>query len=82
MHTLSYHFLQTYVMLSLIDMNDFSLHDLPTFDLQPYVSIMLNIQYSKNWWETNLEKKIYDFFDSFQTLQWNLGHILEAYVTL
>ena len=43
MYALSYPFLQTYVRLSPIDMNDISLRDLPTFDLQPYVSIMLNI---------------------------------------
>ena len=41
MHTLSYPFLQTYVRLSMIYMNDFSLRDLPTFYLPPYVSIML-----------------------------------------
>ena len=39
-HILSYPFLQTYVRISPSDMNDFSLRDLPTFYLPPYVSIM------------------------------------------
>ena len=40
MHTLSYHFLQTYVKLSPSNMNNFSLRDLHTFNIQPYLSIM------------------------------------------
>ena len=39
-HILSYTFLQTYVRISPSDMNDFSLRDLHTLYLPPYVSIM------------------------------------------
>ena len=41
MHILRDPSLETYMRLSLIDMNDFSLRDLPTFYLPPYVSIMI-----------------------------------------
>ena len=39
-HIFSYPVLQTYVRISPSDMNDFSLRDVPTFYLPPYVSIM------------------------------------------
>ena len=40
MHILSYPFFQTYVRISPSDINDFSLRDLPTFYLPPYVHIV------------------------------------------
>ena len=63
MHTLSYHFLQTYVSLSPSDMQDFSLRDLHTFYLQ-----LKDIKIFEN---------IYDHVDSFPTLRCNLDDIVK-----
>ena len=49
MHTLSYHFLQTFERLSLIYMNGFNLRHLPTFHLQPYVSTLFRYLVTWNW---------------------------------
>ena len=69
-------FFQTYVRISPSDMSDFSLRDLLTFYLPPYVSIMLKNSVLSNLMKLD-ETNIHDYFDNFLTLECNLDHIAE-----
>ena len=76
-HILSYPFFQTYVRISLSDMNEFSLRDLPTFYLPPYVSIMFRNSVPSNLMRSFFVLNIHNYFDNFLTLECNLDHIAE-----
>ena len=69
--------MQTYVRLSLIDINNFSLRDLPKFYLPPYVSTIFRNLVLLDLMRLKSEENIYDYFDSFLALQCNLDHTLE-----